>query len=227
MTKQVSDHAISVIKAGLSAVPVVGGAIASLIGDYVPKATDRSIGMAIEELIQRIGSLESRIDPRSVDREEFSELFKSCYLVIIRTHQQRKRSAAVRLIANILLRDGDSDKLTYTELDHFVHCLDTLSIGAVEALAHAVEIVRQNNSADLEENSVSFNFQDIQAEMPEVAPDLLMGLLGELNGENLLHLPGAPGIRTADYANYPVELTPIGGKFALRFLSPNRASSSK
>ena len=30
MTMQASDHAISVFKAGLSAVPVVGGAIASL-----------------------------------------------------------------------------------------------------------------------------------------------------------------------------------------------------
>ena len=223
MTKQASDHAISVIKAGLSAVPVVGGTIASLIGDYVPNATERSIGLAIEELGQHISSLEGRIDPGSVNQDEFSELFKSCYLVIVRTHQQEKRSAAVRLIANILLREGDSDKLTYTELDHFVHCLDTLSIGAVEALAHAVEIVRRNNPADLEENSVSINFEDIQAEMPEVAPDLLMGLIGELNGQNLLHIPAAPGIRTADYANYPVELTPIGGKFALRFLSPNQA----
>ena len=131
----------------------------------------------------------------------------------------KKRSAAVRLIANILLREGDTDKLTYTELDHFVHCLDKLSIGAVEALGHAVEIVQRNNPADLEGKSVSFNFQDIQSKMPEIAPDLLMGLIGELNGENLLHLPSAPGIRTADYANYPAELTPIGGKFALRFLS--------
>lgn len=219
MTKQASDHAISVIKAGLSAVPGVGGPIASLIGDYVPSATERSTRLAMEELRQRIDSLGDRIDPGAVNQEEFAELFKSCYLVIVRTHQQKKRSAAVRLIANILLREGDTDKLTYTELDHFVHCLDKLSIGAVEALGHAVEIVRRNNPADLEGKSVSFNFQDIQSKMPEIAPDLLMGLIGELNGENLLHLPSAPGIRTADYANYPVELTPIGGKFALRFLS--------
>lgn len=221
MSKQASDHALSVIKAGLSAVPFVGGPIASLISDYIPNATERSIRLAIDELKQYISFLEDRIDPNSVDKDEFSELFKSCYLVIIRTHQQEKRSAAVRLIANILLRDGDSDKLTYTELDHFVHCLNTLSIGAVKVLGHIVEVVRRSNPRDLEKISVSINFQDIKSETPEIAPDLLMGLIGELAGGNLLHIPSAPGIRTADYANYPVELTPIGGKFALRFLSIN------
>lgn len=92
MTKQASDHAISVIKAGLSAVPGVGGPIASLIGDYVPSATERSTRLAMEELRQRIDSLGDRIDPGAVNQEEFAELFKSCYLVIVRTHQQKNEA---------------------------------------------------------------------------------------------------------------------------------------
>ena len=218
MARKGSDHTISAIKAGLATIPVVGGAIASLIGDYVPNSTEKSVDRALNELRQRISSLEDRIDPETVEREDFSELFKSCYLVIVRTHQQEKRRAAVRLIVNILLRDGDSEKLTYTELDHFVHCLDRLSIGAIKTLGHVVNIVRRSNPSDLEHNSVSINFEHIQAEMTDVAPDLLMGLVGELNAENLLHVPASPGIRTAHYANYPVELTPMGGRFALRFL---------
>ena len=92
MTKQASDHAISVIKAGLSAVPGVGGPIASLIGDYVPSAAERSTRLAMEELRQRIDSLGDRIDPGAVNQEEFAELFKSCYLVIVRTHQQKNEA---------------------------------------------------------------------------------------------------------------------------------------
>lgn len=217
--KESTVHAVAVIKAGLAAVPVAGGPIVSLISDYVPNATERSIQLAVDELRERLIALESRVDPESVNKEEFAELFKSCYLVIVRTHQQEKRTAAVRLMANILLREGDPEKLSYTELDHFVHCLDSLSIGAVRTLAHAVEIVRRNNRADLENNSVSFNFADLSKLMPEVSPDLLMGLVGELDGENLLHRPNAPSIRTARYMNYAIELTPIGGRFALRFLS--------
>lgn len=217
--KESTVHALSVIKAGIAAVPVAGGPIVSLISDYVQNATERSIQLAVDELRALLIALETRVDPESVNKEEFAELFKSCYLMIVRTHQHEKRTAAVRLIANILLREGDPEKLSYTELDHFVHCLDSLSIGAVTTLAHAVEFVRSNNASDLEKKSVSLNFSDLHKRMPDVSPDLLMGLVGELDRENLLHRPGAPSIRTARYANYAIELTPIGGRFALRFLS--------
>jgi hypothetical protein len=43
MKKTAGDHALAVIKAGLNAVPVVGGSIASLIGDYIPTATQKTI----------------------------------------------------------------------------------------------------------------------------------------------------------------------------------------
>ena len=52
--KTKSDHALAVVKAGISAVPFVGGSIASLIGDYVPSATQRSIEIAIEILKQKV-----------------------------------------------------------------------------------------------------------------------------------------------------------------------------
>jgi len=52
--KTKSDHALAIIKAGLSTVPYIGGAIASLIEDYVPSATQRSIETAIEILKQKL-----------------------------------------------------------------------------------------------------------------------------------------------------------------------------
>jgi hypothetical protein len=56
--------------------------------------------------------------------------------------------------------------------------------------------------------------------MPQISPHLLMGLVSELNAMNLVHIPGPPAIRTANYANYPVELTPLGTRFVTRLLSP-------
>jgi hypothetical protein len=49
--------------------------------------------------------------------------------------------------------------------------------------------------------------------------ELVMGLVGELNSMNLLHMTGAPTVTTEDYGNYPVKLTPLGTKFVLRLLS--------
>ena len=110
MTNTKDDLVLSVIKAGISAVPYVGGPIASLISDYVPLSSERSIQVAVELLTKRLEKLEGRIDPSSVNRDEFSELFKSCYLVIVRTHQKSKLNAATALIANILLQEGDEEK---------------------------------------------------------------------------------------------------------------------
>jgi hypothetical protein len=129
-----SDHALIVIKAGLNAVPIVGGSIASLIDDYVPLSTQRSIESTTELLGQKLTSLEGRIDAEAVDKDEFSDLFKSCYLVVVRTTREEKLRAAAGILANIFLKQGDPEKLSYTELDHLVRCLDGLSSGAIAAL---------------------------------------------------------------------------------------------
>jgi len=211
MEKAKSDHLIAVVKAGLSFVPGVGGAIASLVGDYVPTHTQRSIEQLLAELRVRLARVEGRLDPANVNKDEFAELFKSCYLVVVRTHQEEKVRAAAGLLSNLLLRSDDPSRLSYTELDHFARCVDSLSIGALKVLAEACRsgstIGRQDS------DGARFNFEDLARRLPSMSPELVMGLVGELNTMNLLHLAGVPGIRTAGYANYPIELTPLGVRF--------------
>jgi hypothetical protein len=71
------DHALTVVKAALNLIPSVGGALASLIGDYVPTSTQRSIDETMSLLGEKLLSLEGRIDVDAVNKEDFSELFKS------------------------------------------------------------------------------------------------------------------------------------------------------
>ena len=71
-----SDHALIAIKASLNLIPSVGGAIASLIGDYVPLSTQRSIEVTTDLLREKLTALEGRLDTEIVDKDEFSELFK-------------------------------------------------------------------------------------------------------------------------------------------------------
>src|SRR6266852_674144 len=96
-----SDHALIVIKAALNAVPIVGGSIASLIDDYIPLSTQRSIEIATQLLKERLEALGNRIDVDAVNKDEFAELFKSCYLAIVRTTQESKLHAAAALLANL------------------------------------------------------------------------------------------------------------------------------
>ena len=218
MKKTKLEHALALFKAGISTVPWIGGAIASLIADYIPSSTQRSIETAIELLKHKLEQREDRIDLNDINKDEFAELFKSCYLTIVRTHQRSKLNAATSLISNILLKKGDPEKLSYTEIDHFVRCLDSLSIGAIQVLGHAVEIARQAAGENIESQSIRMDFGQLQSKMPDTEPSLLMGLIRELDSMNLLHFPGPPAIRTRDYSNYSFELTPIGARFVLRLL---------
>ena len=115
MAKTKGEHALAMVKAGISAVPIVGGSIASLISDYVPTATQSTVDEAIEMLSGRLERLGDRIDAESLDKDEFSELFKSSYYTIVRTHQDDKLRAATHIITNALLRDGDVEKLPFAK----------------------------------------------------------------------------------------------------------------
>ena len=65
-----------------------------------------------------------------------------------------------------------------------------------------------------------FNFDVLQGRLPNKSPDLLMGLVGELNAMNLVHLPGVPQTRMEGYGNYPIEMTSLGVDFVVRLLTP-------
>jgi hypothetical protein len=204
------DHALAITKAALNLVPGVGGAIASLIGDYVPMSTQRSIERGVILLGERLQSLEDRIDPEVVNKDEFAELFKSCYLVIVRTHQEEKLQAATAILANLMLRHGDPEKASYEELDHLIRCVDTLSIGAIAFLGMVRKLTKpqSNNRID---------FGQVSAHFIQMGDSLLMSLATELDSLNLLHTV-EPGIRTENYGNYALELSPIGIRFVDRFL---------
>lgn len=197
---------------------MVGGAVASLIGDYIPTATQRNIEEAVQSLEAQLSALGDRISAELVNKDEFAELFKTAYLVIIRSHHRARSQAATRLMVNALLRPDDTAKLSYTELDHFARCLDQLSIGALEVLARSVAIARRQAEDILDHKSVPIVFNQLQLELPEHSPSLLMGLVGELDGFNLMHRAGVPGIRTPDYGNYSLEVTPLGARFAEHLL---------
>jgi hypothetical protein len=73
MTHSAKDHALAIIKAGINLIPVVGGPIASLIGDYVPTSTQAVIERSTELLAQKLDALKDRIDLEAVNKDDFSE----------------------------------------------------------------------------------------------------------------------------------------------------------
>jgi len=232
----VQDHLLAVIKAGLIGVPAaavpgglptgIAGTLASLIGDYVPKSGQKAVERAIGMLNERVGELESRIDPESIDKDEFAELFMSCTRVIVRSRAEQKLRAAANLLALGLVRQADPGRLPYTELDHFARCIDSLSLGSLDTLGHVSRCAAQRRRPRTTPDLERMDFREVRAAMPTVDPHLLMGLLGELAAMNLVYLDGGPSIRQPDYSNYPVEFTPLGRRFVDYVMEPGRRPSN-
>ena len=154
--------------------------------------------------------LENKIDLGAVNKDEFAEMFKSCYIGIVRTTQEDKIRIFSKMFANIILKESEPEKLPYTELDHLVRALNNISIGAL----HTLIIIYQDIKT---RKNMRFNFSGIQSKDPEQDSALLMGLLNELNSVNLIHMIGVPSVRTPDYGNYSMEFTQLGRRFVERF----------
>jgi hypothetical protein len=207
------DHTLAAIKASLNLIPVVGGALASLIGDYVPMSTQTAIERTTRLLSEKLDSLQGRIDVGAVNKEDFSELFKSCYLVIVRSNREEKLQAAAAILSNILLRPGDPAKSSYEELDHFVRCIDALSIGAISVLGAARRIAETIGQGIQR----SFQFNQLCSAFPTFDASLVMSLVSELSALNLLRTQEG-GIRIQDHGEVLVEITPIGVRLVERFI---------
>jgi hypothetical protein len=203
------DKILLYLRAGLSTAPFLGG-VAILLEEWVPKSTQKAMEMFIDELAGRVNELEDRMNLDTVNKDEFTELFKSCYLGVIRTTQETKIKMFAGIFANILLKEDDPNKSSYTELDHMVRTLEGLSIGALEVLCRVYRHCMKTNDN-------KFQFSDVRNAFGQHDASLVMGLINELTSANLIFDRGFWGVAEDNYDNYPYELTNLGKRFVERF----------
>jgi hypothetical protein len=117
-----------------------GAALASLISDVVPTSAQQAMEKSVEMLAEKFATMEDRINTETVNKDEFADLCKGFLRVVANTNREEKLRAAANILANSLLPPGDPARSTYEELDHLMHCLDSLSIGAIAVLGAARQI---------------------------------------------------------------------------------------
>ena len=117
------DHIVNSIKAICATNPFTA-VIASLINDYVPKSYDISLNNFIYDIKDSLERLENRIDTDAINKDEFAELFISCCSGVTKTNKRIKIRIFARMFTNIMLKEGDYEKISYSELDHLVRAGD-------------------------------------------------------------------------------------------------------
>jgi hypothetical protein len=201
------DTTLSAIKAIVSAVPV-GGPLASLIGDHVQAETNRAVEASFRHMGRTFGRFERRVAAETVNKAEFADLFKSAYLIMLRSHKSERLKAACNVVVNATLRAGDPDKLTFGELDCFVRALDRMSHGALCLLPELARIVARDPVP------LGIVQKSIKQPQGEVLEALLMELhtLGFLSQHRV-------GVADADGSVLRVGVTDLGRSFIRQVLA--------
>lgn len=204
------DVALIPFKAALNMVPLVGGSLATLIGDCMARFQQEAMKKAAEFLRQKVAELENRIDTELVNKDDFAELFGKYTALAATTGREDKLRTASNILANALLPPGDSNKSPFDELDHLMHCVGALSSGAIAFLGASIDAVGQQGGR-------RFQFSEVKQKLPDPDPDVVFGLASELRSFNLLQITegliGGPNPE-----NFGFQVTPVGMRFAERFI---------
>ena len=168
--------------------------LASLIGDYVLTSSQAAIEQTTG-LLSELDVLRDRIDIGAANKEDFSELFKSCHLVVVRSNREEKLQAAAAILANILFALVSRPRSSYEELDHLIRLLirSRLHRGNICPWSYPA---RPGNRCEVRE--LGFQFDQLRSEFSNFDASFVMSLVVKLTALNLLRTQEG-AIKLPDY----------------------------
>jgi hypothetical protein len=119
--------------------PACEGSTGGIIS-YIPSSQDEAVQKSFACFKEKLEDLAGRIDAEIVRKEDFAELYNSYKRTTSHTNRDEKLRAAANILANFFLKPVDPAKSSFQELDHLLHCVDTLSAGAIAVLGAARKI---------------------------------------------------------------------------------------
>jgi hypothetical protein len=94
------DHGRNVILAAISAIPVAGGPLSSLLSEYLPNWKEERILNFIAELRQEMQNFQDQINEEYIRSEDFALLFEETFLRVLRTNSNIKIAAYKAILVN-------------------------------------------------------------------------------------------------------------------------------
>jgi hypothetical protein len=122
-----SDVALAVVKAGVSAIPVVGGSVAELFGLVVTPSLDRRREEWMHSVADRLKGLEEKVNGFRIEDLSKNEAFISTLThasqAAIRSHQQEKLDALRNAVLNVAVGASPDENVQLM----FINLVDSLT----------------------------------------------------------------------------------------------------
>ena len=213
----VADHVHNVVTAGLNAVPFVGGSLASLIDDYIPKRKEERLREFLRDLAEDVQQIQDRLDESSKDHvrtDEFAYLIEKSFRGAMESYQKEKIEAYRAILVNSLLPNApDEDRKLF-----FVSLVDALT----PLHFRIMRILRDPEGYDAATGNrvgagggLSTSRKEIlQKLMPEYEADLLEATWRDLNVRGVVTTDSLGGMITDRGISQMARLlTPVGKQF--------------
>lgn len=169
-----------IAKSALSAIPYVGGSIASILGDYMSIRKEERFNEFLQNYFDEINQKHEYIVNEYVRSEEFLDIFENILSDIMKTRTKQKRF----LLKNLLVNSCAIPCTSYDRTEEFQHLIDVLSPLSLTILSSFYQL--KEVFMDGEKSSIDKHWSAIKAATGINDESTLLDYIGELESRSLI-----------------------------------------
>ena len=212
------------VKALISAVPILGGPISTVIGDIQSIRKEKRFIEFINELQEDIRNLSDHINAEFVSKEDFLDIFEQTARKIVMTRQEAKRTAFRHILSNAIL----SSDVSYDEVEEFLSLVERFReehIFLLNILRNPVKYDEETGNRVGKGGRMMTSISQIMRQLlPGWNKDLILEVTTVLENERLIqHITARYNMTLTDQGiNHLVNtLTPKGMRFVAFISCPD------
>ena len=196
------DHALTVALAGLQALPLIGGVIATFIDEYVPRQKRRRLVSFVQDLSARLRVEADRVDHEFVRTEDFSDLLED----VLDAAQQRRNEEKHRYYASAVANSSTPERPDEVDQEKMLEVLNDLRASHLRVIALYMTIEIPDSMLPLQGD---MEHRIVHGSLPELTHEQLDSLILDLQTRGVLPLLAQSGT-AGDPHELATQMTPFG-----------------
>lgn len=170
----------TVTKSALNLIPGVGGAIASILGDYLSVRKEARLNEFISNYFDEINQKQDCIVREYVCSDDFLDIFENILADVMQSRTELKRN----MLNNLLVNSCTIPHTTYERTEEFQHLIDVLS--PLSLLILSVFYRLQAIHMDGQKDGIEKYWTDIRDTTNIDDDTILLDYIGELEARSLI-----------------------------------------
>lgn len=134
------DHAKNTIMAAISAIPYIGGPIATLIDKYIPSKKQERLLNFIKDLELSIVNIHESLDYNYIQTEEFAFIFEQTFKSVADNHQKEKLECYKAILLNTL---KNPKSIPFEEKELYLRLVNNMTVLHVKILGTLDQIINR------------------------------------------------------------------------------------